>query len=334
MEISAGSGGESRQRYWMEITDRDLHGSELTAPKLNSKQKPYWSYDAVTQVRPGDVIFHWHKTLARKPAIVGWSRAIGPLYESTMSWTSPGAKGTKMHYHDVPNWNMPLGSLHLLDSPVMSAQLQDISSKIMSQITEKYGPFYIYGQVQLRAQQAYLTNFPADLIPIIESVSSLELELSSEADDYSLPSENMADHRTGHGQGWLRDQKLKVAIEQHAVETAIQYYNEMGASEVVVLGKPYDLGLTLAGKARRIEVKGSSVSVDSVLLTRNEVIHAREFEHMDLVVVDEIRFAAHGDGEYRTTGGRVRVWTGWNPLESSLTAMAFKHQLGSTEIGA
>lgn len=330
MEISAGSDGESRQRYWMEITDRDLHGSELTAPKLNSKQKPYWSYDAVTQVRPGDVIFHWHKTLARKPAIVGWSRAVGPLYESTMSWTSPGAKGTKVHHHDIPNWNMPLGSLNLLDAPVRSAQLQDISSEIMSQITEKYGPFYIYGQVQLRAQQAYLTTFPAELIPIIEAISTLEL---TETDGHTLPSEDTADTQTGHGQGWLRDQKLKVAIEQHAVETAIRYYTDMGASDVVVLGKPYDLGLTLGRQARRIEVKGSSVSVDSVLLTRNEVIHAREFEHMDLVVVDQIRFASHGDGEYTTTGGRVRVWAGWNPLESSLTAMAFKHQLGPTEIG-
>ncbi|TFC81154.1 DUF3883 domain-containing protein [Cryobacterium cheniae] len=333
MAIKAWWDGQLSQRYWMEITDRPDLGGELTAPQYNIALKPEWSYELVTHVRPGDIVIHWHKKLVGEPAIVGWSRAVGPLSESTMSWTSPGAKDSARHHVDVPNWIMPLGALHLLDAPITSADLQSIFPQIVSTLEGfSYAPFYVYGGRQLRAMQSYLTKFPAELIPVIESVGSLELD--AEPNDFPLlPDTKTTPNGHGGGQGWLRDAKLKVAIELHAVQKAVEHYVELGATDILELGKPFDIKLMLGGDERRIEVKGSSGAVDSVLLTRNEVIHARGFESMDLVVVDEIEFERLSNGEYATKGGRIRVWNGWSPSEQSLTAMSYKHELSPSALG-
>ncbi|BEH02746.1 hypothetical protein brsh051_20270 [Brooklawnia propionicigenes] len=66
--------------YWMEIRQepRGL-GEYLRTPVAAAGGKPSWSYELTTYVRPGDRIFHWHKTPAGEPGIIGWSEALGPL---------------------------------------------------------------------------------------------------------------------------------------------------------------------------------------------------------------------------------------------------------------
>lgn len=126
----------------------------------------------------------------------------------------------------------------------------------------------------------------------------------------------------------MRDVKLRLALEQHAVELAIEYYQTRGATDIEILGKPYDLRIQIHGTEYHVEVKGSSQFVDKVFLTRNEVSHARDTEHVDLVVVDNIRYEAI-DGAYRTSGGRFRIWESWDPAEDSLTPMTYSHTLAA-----
>ncbi len=68
---------EPDERYWLEITDRSDLGADLLAPQVDDAGRPYWSYNLVTEVRQGDVVLHWHKSLVAVPAIVGWSLASG-----------------------------------------------------------------------------------------------------------------------------------------------------------------------------------------------------------------------------------------------------------------
>jgi hypothetical protein len=85
--------------------------------------------------------------------------------------------------------------------------------------------------------------------------------------------------------------------------------------------------VTLNGIDRHAEVKGSSMLIDTVELTLNEVSHARDYMETDLIVVDGIEWARRADGTVTTRGGRLRVWPDWAPAESSLSARKFAYTL-------
>ena len=68
MAINEWWAADSGQRFWMEITDRYDLGADLFAPTTDGRGRPYWGYELITYVQPGDIILHWHKTLAGEPA--------------------------------------------------------------------------------------------------------------------------------------------------------------------------------------------------------------------------------------------------------------------------
>ena len=80
-------------RFWLEITDREDLGQDLHAPQVDARGNEYWSYSLVQCLHPGDVVFHWSKTLEGGPGIVGFSRAIGDVQEDTIRWQAHGTRG-------------------------------------------------------------------------------------------------------------------------------------------------------------------------------------------------------------------------------------------------
>ena len=107
----------------------------------------------------------------------------------------------------------------------------------------------------------------------------------------------------------------------------MQHYRDQGATKIVELGKPYDLRVTLAGVERHVEVKGSSQLLATVELTRNEVSHAKTYTPMDLVVVDDIRWSRNAAGEVATTGGALRIWSNWTPVQEDLSPTKYAYNL-------
>ena len=67
---------DARDCYWVEITDRDNIGGDLNCPQRNEKRKPYWSYDLINSILPGEIIFHYYLP---KKLFIGASVAGGPL---------------------------------------------------------------------------------------------------------------------------------------------------------------------------------------------------------------------------------------------------------------
>lgn len=57
--------------YWLETTGRTDFGADLNAPQLNDQGRELWSYSGVTEVRDGDVAFHYHRG---SRALMAWSR--------------------------------------------------------------------------------------------------------------------------------------------------------------------------------------------------------------------------------------------------------------------
>jgi hypothetical protein len=99
------------------------------------------------------------------------------------------------------------------------------------------------------------------------------------------------------------DPLLRRAVEVHAEDVAIEVLKAEGYSDIVRVGKPYDLrALRIDGEELHVEVKGSLLRVDSVILTPNEVQHADDHA-TSLIVVDEIEVTIGDSGSYECSGG-------------------------------
>jgi Protein NO VEIN, C-terminal len=113
------------------------------------------------------------------------------------------------------------------------------------------------------------------------------------------------------------DPKLRDAVERQAVKVAKAYYvDELHGTDYEEVGKPYDIRVTVNGIPRRCEVKGSSMQIDTVELTCNEVEHGNAFTPVDLIVVDSIvptRDPVTGEVTGATAGGEGSGSTGRQP---------------------
>src|SRR4051794_16246030 len=101
---------------------------------------------------------------------------------------------------------------------------------------------------------------------------------------------------------WMGDSQQRYWME-------ITHRDDLGGTNVRELGKPYDMAVMVAGAERHCEVKGSSMLIDTVELTRNEVTHGRDCAAVDLIVVDGIKITRDRNrGTIEASGGNLRVW--------------------------
>lgn len=323
------------QRYWMEIATTGSMGERLIAPKT---PEATWSYELVREVRQGDRIVHWQSE-GRARGLVGWSVATGDAAVTPeYTWQPKGTAGRALAGpRTTEGWVVPLGGLNRFARPLTADQLQDLRAPVLqvNAILEQahrkptYFPFYLYGGRELRAQQGYLVKFPVELFDVLTSIDEVRTQLPGSA-DAELPEDGEPpSRRVPRGQVTrAQDPLLRSALENHAVARATEYYEELGATELIKVGKPYDLSLFLAGARRHVEVKGSSLLIETVELTSNEVAHSREYQPTDLVVVDGIEWSRVGV-DIMTRGGRLRVWTDWTPADDDLSARRFAYLLPS-----
>lgn len=324
------------QRYWMEITHRPDLGGSLQAPKLPDGQ---WSYDLVSQVQPGDRVLHWS---GPERALVGWSNVLEAASTvPSYTWQPRGTSGRALPGpRTTEGWVAPLAGLQRFAVPPTLADLRPLLDELMQVnegLEEKYGeptyfPFYRYGGTQIRTQQAYFVKFPVELFKLIPGIESAHLHLAAGVDapdgevpeDFQPPNRRAPRGRTTRAQ----DPKLRAAIERRSLDVAVQYYRDLGASDVRELGKPYDLAVVVDGVERHCEVKGSSMLIDCVELTVNEVTHGQACDHVDLIVVDGILVSRdRTTGDVEAHGGTMRVWTDWSPEDEALEARRFAYTL-------
>ena len=302
-------------------------GEYLRAPKAGGDGNPSWSYELVSYVQPGDRVFHWHKTASGEPGIIAWSEAVGPLETVEWSWQARGTRGRERGVPTTgPTWNMPLTRYTELEQPITRSELNELRADVLDVLDgvvrtvgkPVYAPFQNYGGRELRAQQGYLTKFPAALVALLFDLPSETGEITSTAQTA----------RAGRGQGYLTDAEKRAALERHAVQIAIDYYRTAGASEIEELGKPYDLRVVIGGAERHVEVKGSvGQGLESVQLTQGEVDHARNYQPTDLFVVDGISAGRDDSGLVVTTGGQTRLWPDWSPEDSALRPTHLRYTL-------
>ncbi len=151
---------------------------------------------------------------------------------------------------------------------------------------------------------------------------------SPELADAELLLDDLAGRRSG-GQGFRVSAEGRRALEEHAMALATTYYRERGWQvENVSAHAAYDLRCTRLDEALHVEVKGTQSDGRQILLTRNEVSHARAaFPSVALVIVARIELDRDDAGTIAARGGTVRVLDPWALDETGLSALAYEYRV-------
>lgn len=127
-------------------------------------------------------------------------------------------------------------------------------------------------------------------------------------------------------QGLQLSPVVRKAIELHAMERAKAHYDADWDVKDVHQSRPYDLECRRHGAILYVEVKGSTTTGEAVIVTPNEVEHARD-HHPDteLFIVSEILVENATTGAPRASGGIERSYRGWGIDESRLRPLGFEY---------
>jgi hypothetical protein len=129
-------------------------------------------------------------------------------------------------------------------------------------------------------------------------------------------------------QGRRQSAAERKAIEMRAVSMATSYF-ESRDWEVEYVGgvASYDLECTKGGRSLHVEVKGTTSPGEKVLLTRNEVAHARGTEaDLALYVLASVMVETEGD-EPRADGGFEVILDPWELEDSGLQPVGYEYTL-------
>lgn len=132
--------------------------------------------------------------------------------------------------------------------------------------------------------------------------------------------------------GFELNAKVRKAIEDHAVARVTKHYERAGWT-VRPQGAPYDLECTKPKhESRFVEVKGSRGPARSVLLTLNEVDHARSHHpNTALAVVHGIKIDSAASAI--CSGGTLEVHERWRPNMKDLTVTTYTYRRPSRKRG-
>jgi Domain of unknown function (DUF3883) len=120
---------------------------------------------------------------------------------------------------------------------------------------------------------------------------------------------------------------VKVAVEALAMNVATEFYSKAWNVEDVHGTESYDLICRHDDKVKHVEVKGTTTDGADVILTPNEVRHARESPHTALFVLSNITIERAEDGTVTAAGGTHHSYDPWRLDEGILTPIGFHYQL-------
>lgn len=134
------------------------------------------------------------------------------------------------------------------------------------------------------------------------------------------------------GQGYGLPAPARQSIERHSMDRAVRYFAELGWPTITDVSRYrcFDLLCQRGSDELRIEVKGTTSAGRSILLTRNEVTHARRvFPRVALYVLADIELTALGSTAFEASGGTEIVRDPWDIRIGQLQPLAYRYEVGS-----
>ena len=320
------------ERFWIEVTDREVLGENLHTPKLSTSGKQTPSYTLVSYVKPGDIVFHWWKQENQESAFVGSSTVIGDPVDSMIEWQPRGSYGkTYEGPLEREAWIVPLGEYEDLDATLSLSECREQEGKLLEirdALAAEFGTIYFpfaFSDVQpLRTAQGYLFKLPAavvDFFPQLSGRTPSTPATSSPEVEEGKASTAKPSRGSRHDADWNK------AVEMRAMEWSISYFEELGY-EVLDVSRTESVDLLIAkdDETISVEIKGKSSDATTVNVSRNEVENARTNAAI-LVVLDMIEVERNEMGEYVAQGGRPRIWRNWVPEEERLLVIDYRYTL-------
>lgn len=128
------------------------------------------------------------------------------------------------------------------------------------------------------------------------------------------------------GQGFAHTAAQRKAIEDHSMEMAKRFFRRENyrVNDVSKI-RSYDLECTKAGQVLHVEVKGTTTAGEQIVLTANEVRHAKNPQHRCAL------FIVHGIALRRNkaSGGTIALQHPWRPDDERLKPITFVYRLGN-----
>jgi hypothetical protein len=336
---------EAGENVFMEITGRSDIGTDLKAPSAARGGVSTASYALVPLVSPGDIVVHYD---SRQEAIVGVSVASSFAEPAPIYWAARGSYARRAGERPrwLPGLRVELDQSRPLQPPITLAGIRQRKTAILAlrqQIQARasgqpiYFPWIPY-QDTLRTFQSYLVKMPRQAVSLFPELQAAVNQAKAQPPKLDLPSpaeqaeEAVKDAagkiaRRGRGQGFQLDQEAKVAIEARAMNMAIDYYNKDWDVDDVHSKESYDLICRRGTEIRHVEVKGTTNNGAEVILTPNEVTHARENPCAALFVVSNITIERADDGTVTATGGQYTCYDPWRLDDGTLRPVGFRYQV-------
>ena len=112
---------------------------------------------------------------------------------------------------------------------------------------------------------------------------------------------------------------------------ATEFYGETWTVEDVHGRESFDLACRRGDEVKHVEVKGTTTDGAEVILTPNEVRHAREHPLTALFVLSNVSIERAEDGAVTATGGVRHLYDPWHLDDGTLTALGFRYQVPGRE---
>jgi hypothetical protein len=200
-----------------------------------------------------------------------------------------------------------------------------------------YFPWIPYRDT-LRTFQSYLAKMPREAIGLFPQLRTMVDQVTAQPAVFvpESPAEQAEEAvqdaagkiaRRGRGQRFQLDQKAKVAVEAHAMNAATEFYGKDWYVKDVHATESYDLICRRGDEVKRVEVKGTTTDGAEVILTPNEVTHARENPCTALFVLSGITIERAEDGTVTATGGKHCCFDPWRLDDGTLTPVGFRYQV-------
>jgi len=132
------------------------------------------------------------------------------------------------------------------------------------------------------------------------------------------------------GQGYLSSAAARLTLERHSMEHAACYFADQGWSSITDVSQTrcFDLLCLRDDEELRVEVKATITAGTQILLTRNEVTHARRvFPRVALYVLAGIELIRAGETSYRAAGGTAIIRNPWDIRTGELQPLAYAYSL-------